>query len=109
MDQNVYCSENELKKASNQIINYITFVNRKYSEFTGILSEFDKAFSDVAVNTEIAMLVEDITPHIYMLNDRSDDIKKAINTYVTEIEAADTFDYPATKMDGLRAILSQFI
>ena len=110
MAESVILNEAELLKARNRMVNYMEFLSRKYADFVSILSQVQKdAFIDNMVSAQLTLLVEHTKPSFSAAFDVIDsDVKKSISKTLSDVAAADDFDYPASIMDAVKSILGAF-
>lgn len=107
----VICSQSEIRKAYNNISNYIDFLDRMYTEYTKVISDLVKQGIKSA---EISSALADINDEVSSYTGPNEGLclimlKNAIEQYFNAISNVDDMVYPSNYMDEVRSLLSMFL
>lgn len=107
----VVCSEAELIKAYNKMLNYVDFLERKRIEFNNILAAIEGgAIADQKICAALSEISDAIkVPNKIVSKVINYRIRFNISSEVNGIENADKFKYTDSAFDEIKTILKRFV
>jgi hypothetical protein len=110
MAESVVIHESDLLIYKNQLLRYSEFLSEKSQEFRSILMDAKEvAFVDLQLCARLLILLEAAMPQFRKVDQAvSGDLQTIIQQTVNELDRADSFHYPESILDRIRALLSVF-
>lgn len=111
MGQGVVYSESELCIARNAMLQYTEFLVRKMEQYDNILQAVMSCEMESAqIRSGLISFASRVRPlATEAYNIVSVDVNRVIGEMVAQVRGEDTFKYPETMMDQIRAILKSFL
>lgn len=110
MSTDIICAEGELSKAVNQIGEYSDFLVRTIRAYKKIVEEIqNQGIQDELINKKLAEMMVLLNPLEHLLITENSFISIKIGKYITSIEQADQFIFPADVTSSVMSILSYFL
>lgn len=108
--KDIVCAEAELSVAANQIANYASFLATGIETYADVLDSVrTNGIKDFLVRIKLIQLSIQVRAQKMDIANQGDEIQKAIQTYIDNIEKADNFKFPEDPSSEISRLLAQFV
>ncbi len=110
MADEVMADELTLSIAVNKIENYVELLIKHADQYSeNMVGITEGAISDEAISSRLIQLGAAVKVYADALTGISGSLKSILGSYMDELEAADTFQYPDETLNRISAILAAFL
>lgn len=110
MYKDIIYNENELTIAANNIISYTDYIVRCIEELNQIIIDLSKnGIQDELITEKLKVLNEQLTPYKKNMNEYGNNVSQSVKKSISEIAAADNFQFPEIERGMIASLLSHFI
>lgn len=110
MAADLIVDESELSIAKNKLGRYFDFLESCFTEFGTIVDSIPGGgLEDVKITQQLFLLRQAVALEKTLFYSQWGTVSKAVNTQLTEIEAADDFSYPNLSVQDIISVLASFL
>ncbi len=109
MRVDIVCAEAQLAKAANNLAEYGDFLGRTIEAYLLILADLqNKGIQDAEVCAKLSALAQSLIPYKTAIPKECEAMVADVRSYISGIEKADDFRFPAELTESLTTLVEQF-
>lgn len=109
MAANVFVNESEMVMATHQLRRKIAYLREASEQYFSLMTNLDGIVQDQLITAAMQSLAASVKEVVSVLDGLDGALGAELSTYFSELEQANTFRYPDSVFDQIKAILSVFL